>query len=48
MDAGLQPVMKPHEYTWGEILDVVWLGATLAGVWGSVLGVLISIVFVRG
>jgi hypothetical protein len=46
--ARLQPVMKPHKYTCGEILDVAWLGTTLAGVWGSVIGVLVSIVFFRG
>lgn len=41
----IQPVLKPRKYTWGEILDTVWLGLTLAGVWGSVAGVLVAIIF---
>jgi hypothetical protein len=41
----LQPVLKPHKYTWGEIIDVVWLNATLASVWGSVIGILAGIIF---
>ena len=46
MDAVSKPMMKPHKYTWGQILDVVWLGATLAGIWGSVICVLIGIIVI--
>ena len=41
----LQPVLKPRKYTWGEILDTVWLGATLGAIWGSVILLFAGIIF---
>jgi len=40
-----EPILKPRRYTLGEILDNVWLGATLAAIWGAVLVLIAAILF---
>jgi hypothetical protein len=41
-----RPPLKPRKYTLGEILDNVWLGATLTAIWRAVL-VLIGAIVLR-
>jgi hypothetical protein len=38
-------MQKPRKYSFGVLLDNLWLGLTLAAIWGAVLLVIGAILF---